>query len=68
MWDFPGGPVVKIPWFQCRGMGSIPGWETRIPHAVWHGQNILKKKITLYEPVREVLVTESIERLKFRRQ
>ena len=23
-WDFPGGPVAKIPCFQCRGPGSDP--------------------------------------------
>ena len=33
--DFPGGPVVKTPCFQCRGMGSIPGQGTKIPQAVW---------------------------------
>ena len=34
-WDFPGGPVVKTPCFQCSntgGAGSIPGWGTKIPH------------------------------------
>ena len=31
-WDFSGGPVVKTPCFQCRGMGSILGWGTKIPH------------------------------------
>ena len=23
------------------GMGLIPGQETKIPHAMWHGQNII---------------------------
>ena len=27
--DFPGGPVVKTPHFQCRGHGFHP--ETEIP-------------------------------------
>ena len=34
--DFPGGPVVKTPHFQCRdagGLGSIPVQGTKIPHA-----------------------------------
>ena len=32
MGDFSGGPVVKTPCSQCRGMGSIPGWgEIRVP-------------------------------------
>ena len=27
--DFACGPVVKTPWSQCRGPGSIPGQGTR---------------------------------------
>ena len=40
--DFPGGPAVKNPPWNARDVGSIPGWETKIPHATWHGQNKLK--------------------------
>ena len=29
--DFPGGPVAKTPYFQCRGPGLIPGQGTRPP-------------------------------------
>ena len=29
----------------ARDVGSIPGWGTRIPHAVCHGQNIKINKI-----------------------
>ena len=47
VWDFPSGPVVKTPRFQCRRLGSIPGWGTKIPHAMCCGQMnkyfILKK-------------------------
>ena len=32
--DFPGGPVVKTIYSTAGGTGSIPGWETKIPHAV----------------------------------
>ena len=32
--DFPGGPVVKTLHFQGRSTGLIPGWGTKIPHAV----------------------------------
>ena len=32
--DFPGGPVVKNPPSNAGDMGSIPGWGTKIPHAV----------------------------------
>ena len=27
--------MVRIWHFHCRGPGSIPGWETEIPKAVW---------------------------------
>ena len=33
MRDFPGGPVVKSLPCNSRGMGSILGWETKIPSA-----------------------------------
>ena len=33
MWDFPGGPVVKISPFSAGGVGSIAGRGTKIPHA-----------------------------------
>ena len=42
--DFPSGPVVKTPCRQCREMGLIPGYGTKIPHALWHGQKIIFKK------------------------
>ena len=31
--EFPGGPVVKNPPSNAGDTGSIPGRETRIPHA-----------------------------------
>ena len=34
--DFPAGPVVKTPCFQCKGTGSITGWGTKIPQATCH--------------------------------
>ena len=46
--DFPGGPVVKTPHFQCRdagGAGVIPGRGTNIPHAARCSQK-KKKEIT----------------------
>ena len=36
-----GGPVVKTPYSQCRGTGSIPGEGTEFLHASQYGQ---KKK------------------------
>ena len=38
--NFHCGPVVKTPSFPCRGVGLIPGWGTKIPHAVRHGKRI----------------------------
>ena len=36
---------------NARGAGSSPGWGTKIPHAVRHGQ---KKKKQLYSRKRHV--------------
>ena len=33
IWEFPGGPVVRV--FTAEGLGSIPGWGTTIPLAMW---------------------------------
>ena len=33
-WDFPGGPVDKPCASNSWGVGSIPGWGTKIPHAM----------------------------------
>ena len=43
--DFPGGSVIKASCCQCRGVGSIPGWGTKIPHALEHSQEIFFKVI-----------------------
>lgn len=29
---------------KAGGMGSIPCWESKIPHASWHGLKIKEKK------------------------
>ena len=46
-WDFPGGPVVKIPRFHCRGhrFGSIPGQGIKIPHLISGGTAKKKKRL-----------------------
>ena len=46
IWNFPGGPVIKTPHFQCRGMGSIPGWGTKIPRASAARPKKKKKKLS----------------------
>ena len=43
------GTSLAVQWLRlrastARGMGSIPGQGTKIPHATWHGQKIKKKK------------------------
>ena len=40
--EFPGSPVVRTRCFHCRGLGSIPGWGTKIPQAAQHGQKTPK--------------------------
>ena len=42
--DFPGGPVVKTRGSTAGGAGSISGWGTKIPHALWSGQKSEKKQ------------------------
>ena len=39
-WEFPGGPDTS----PAGGMGSVPGWGTRILHAMWWNQKEKKKK------------------------
>ena len=39
------GASLVVQWLRLHastagGMGLIPGWETKIPRAVWHSQNI----------------------------
>ena len=36
--NFPGGPGVKILPFGAGGVGSIPGKEAKVPHAMGCGQ------------------------------
>ena len=33
--DFSSSPVVKTSPSNAGGVGSIPGWGTKIPNAVW---------------------------------
>ena len=48
--EFPGGPVVRTRRFHCWGLGSTPGWGTKIPQAVQRGQQI-NKKIKNFAPL-----------------
>ena len=43
------GTSLLVQWLGLHastagGMGSIPGWGTKVPCAVWHGQKIFKNK------------------------
>ena len=42
--EFPGGPVVSTQHFHCKGMGSISGWGTEIPHASQYSQENEERK------------------------
>ena len=36
--DCPDGPVVMTLPSNARGVGSVPGWGTKIPHATEYSQ------------------------------
>ena len=36
--------MVKTQCFHCWGPGSVPSWETKIPHAAWYGQKRPQKQ------------------------
>ena len=52
--DFPGGPVVKTPHFQCRGYALIPGWGTKVPHAAWCNQKN-KNKLKNFKQIKLIV-------------
>ena len=37
--------VKRLYAFHGGGMGSIPGWASKIPHAEWHDRKIKKNYI-----------------------
>ena len=42
--DFPGVPGIKTSPSKAGGAGSIPGGGTKIPHALWPKDQIIKRK------------------------
>ena len=38
--EFPGDAVVRTQCLYCWDPIVMPGQGTKIPHAMWHGQNI----------------------------
>ena len=55
--EFPGGPVVRTPYFQYWGPGLIPGQGTRILQATQHGQR--KKKVIGKKNIYIIIVSEN---------
>ena len=42
--DFPGSPVLKTLPSNSGGVGSVPGWGTKIPHASWPKHQNMEQK------------------------
>ena len=42
--ELPGGPVVRSQCSHSCGLGSIPGWGTKITQASWRGKKKKKKE------------------------
>ena len=55
-WDFPGGPVVKIPCFQCRGHGFHSWSGNKIPHTTTSQIKKKKKKYQCSSVVQSCLI------------
>ena len=50
-----GETALVVQWLRLHapkagGLGSIPGRETRIPHAAWHSLKKKKKEAALCQP------------------
>ena len=43
-WGFPGGPVVETWLSKAQGVGLIPGWGAKTPHASWPKTQDIKQK------------------------
>ena len=41
LWGLPWW--LRLCTFNAEGLGSIPGWGTKMPHAVWHSQKQTNK-------------------------
>ena len=42
--ELPGGPVVRSQCSHSCGLGSIPGWGTKITQASWRGKKKKKER------------------------
>ena len=48
--DFPGGQWLRLHTSNAGGTSSIPGWGTKIPHAMRHSQKTERKKKKIHAP------------------
>ena len=44
--DFPDGPELRLHASNAGGLGSIPDWGIKIPHAIWYTPKIFLKRET----------------------
>ena len=42
------GTPLAVQWLRAD---TIPGWGTKIPHAMWHGQKIVLKSLSVSIPI-----------------
>jgi len=54
LWEFPGGPVVRILGFYCHGLSLIPRQGTEILQASWCSQKKKKKGFPSHNTVNSV--------------
>ena len=47
--ESPGSSEVRIQYLYCRGLGSIPGQETKILQTEWCRQNFFLRKFFILE-------------------
>ena len=58
-----GGTSLAVQWLRlcastAGGVGSIPGWGTKIPHAVCHGQTMKINKVRIVKYFLKEILTE----------
>ena len=67
--QMPSGTSLAVQWLRrhapnAGGMGLIPGWGTKIPHAAWHGKK--KKSDTFTQDLSAYLSVEGREAVLLR--
>lgn len=64
MRELPGGPVLRIQCFHCRGMGSVPGWGTKDPASCLTQQKKKKKRKMVQKVKNSKVLLEKTEAFK----